>query len=302
MKARYAFIESNPSRFPIQRMCQVLDVARSGYYAWRRRPECARAREDRQLLTQIQQIFRQNRRVYGSPRIHQALRQQATCCGRKRVARLMRQAGLRAKQVKKFRATTQSKHAFTVAENRLDQQFQAEAANQVWASDITYIETGAGWLYLAVVIDLFSRRVVGWAMAEHLRASLTLSALEMAILQRRPEPGLLHHSDRGVQYACADYQKRLRAIRAEVSMSDKGNCYDNAPVESFFQTLKTELIYHRRYATRREAKSEIFEYIECFYNRQRLHSTLDYCSPADWEAASGFEDSQSPARYAFPQD
>lgn len=286
MKAHYAFVQAHQSEFPVVRMCQALGVARSGYYTWRQRPESPHAREDRQLLQQIRQIHETNHEVYGSPRIHNELQKTGIRCARKRVARLMREARLRSKQARRFRVTTQSKHRFPVAENLLNREFTVAGPNQAWVGDITYIETDEGWLYLAVLLDLFSRWVVGWAMDSHMRASLAHDALEQAVAWRKPAPGLTHHTDQGVQYACTSYQERLQELGFQVSMSRKGNCWDNAPAESFFKSLKTEQVYHQRYRTRAEAKSSIFAYLEGFYNRRRRHSTLGYESPAAFEATA----------------
>lgn len=236
------------------------------------------------LLRHIKVAFAESRARYGSPRIHQKLRQRGIRCGQKRVARLMREHGLRARRPRRFKATTDSKHGLPVAENVLDQQFEAKVADARWAADITYIWTSQGWLYLAVVMDLYSRRIVGWSMRETMERSLVLSALEMALKARKPTLGLLHHSDRGSQYASGAYQRMLERAGCTCSMSRRGNCWDNAPVESFFSTLKMELVHQRRYETRHRARAEIFEFIEVWYNRERLHSSLGYLSPADFEA------------------
>jgi transposase InsO family protein len=235
-------------------------------------------------LSAIRVIHRESRETYGSPRIWDALVKQGHRIGEHRVARLMRQDGIRAKTVKKWRTTTQSQHRFPVAANTLDRAFTVEEPNRVWAGDITYVWTLEGWLYLAVLLDLYSRRVVGWAMSQRVTVELTEQALTMALAKRAPTAGLLHHSDRGSQYAATSYQRVLDEYGLLPSMSRKGNCWDNACVESFFGTLKRELVYHRRYATREEARQDIFEYIEVFYNRQRRHSTLGYHSPAEYEA------------------
>jgi transposase InsO family protein len=267
-------------------MCKILDVSRSGFYAWLDRDECDRAREDRRLTALIADIFAESRGIYGVPRVHRTLRQRGQRCSRKRVARLMQRAGMRSKIKRRFRVkTTDSKHGHPIAPDRLGQDFGASAANQVWASDITYIPTDEGWLYLASTMDLFSRRVVGWSMSPTLHASLVVDALRMAIEQRRPSAGLIHHSDRGVQYASVEFRAVLDAHGLVASMSRKGNCYDNAAKESFFHTLKTELVNHEHYRTRDEARASLFEYIEAFYNRQRLHSALGYMSPDAFERA-----------------
>jgi transposase InsO family protein len=240
------------------------------------------------MLAAIRVIHRESRETSGSPRIWDALIKQGHRIGEHRVARLMRQDGIRAKTVKTWRATTQSQHQFPVAANMLDRQFTVEAPNRVWAGDLTYVWTAEGWLYLAVILDLYSRRVIGWAMGHRLTVELVERALTMALANRTPLAGLLHHSDRGSQYAATSYQQLLAAHGVTASMSRKGNCWDNACIESFFGTLKRELVYHRHYATRDDATRDIFEYIEVFYNRQRRHSTLGYHSPAEFEARTAF--------------
>jgi putative transposase len=281
---RYRAIQEHDRRYPIRLMCRTLAVSPAGYYAWRSRPESHRAVSARTLLSAIRVIHQESRATYGSPSIWDALLKQGHCVGEHRVARLMRQAGLRAKTVKKWHATTQSQHRFPVAANTLDRQFMVESPNRVWAGDLTYVWTTEGWLYLAVILDLYSRRVIGWAMGHRLTVDLAERALIMALANRRPRAGLLHHSDRGSQYAATSYQQLLATHGVTVSMSRKGNCWDNACIESFFGTLKRELVYHRHYATRDDATRDIFEYIEVFYNRQRRHSTLGYHSPAEYEA------------------
>jgi transposase InsO family protein len=281
---RYRAIRDNVGRFDIRLMCRALKVSAAGYYAWCGRPESERARRNRALLVEIRAIHAESRRTYGSPSIWDRLRQRGQGVGRHRVARLMRGAGIRAKTVKKWRATTDSNHKLPVAANTLERQFTVTAPNRVWAGDITYVWTAEGWLYLAVVLDLYSRAVIGWAMGPRLTADVAAQALTMALWRRKPARGLLHHSDRGVQYAARDYQRLLAGAGISCSMSRKGNCWDNACVESFFGTLKKELIHDRRYATREEAKQDVFEYIEVFYNRQRRHTTLGYRSPAEFEA------------------
>ncbi len=264
-------------------MCRVLAVSKSGYYAWRGRQESRRSRENRRLLVEIKTVHAESRKTYGSPRIHAELQARGRRCSQNRVARLMRLDAVCAKQKRRFKATTDSKHPLPVAENLLDRHFEPEAPNTVWASDITYIWTQEGWLYLAVVLDLCSRRIVGWSMQPRLERKLVLDALDMAVQARRPAKGLLHHSDRGSQYASGDYQAMLAHATMVCSMSRRGNCWDNAPVESFFSTLKRELVHHRRYRSRTEARAEIFEYIEVWYNRRRRHSSLGYLSPAEYE-------------------
>jgi transposase InsO family protein len=281
---RYRAIQDHAGRFRIRLMCRALKVSAAGFYAWRGRPESERGRRNRALLKEIRRFHDQSRRSYGSPRITRDLRAAGHRVSENRVACLMRTNGLRAKTVKKWRATTDSAHPLPVAANTLDRQFAVTAPNRVWAGDITYVWTREGWLYLAVVLDLYSRSVIGWAMGSRLTADLATQALTMAFWRRKPKPGLLHHSDRGVQYASHDYQARLAGAGVRCSMSRKGNCWDNACVESFFGTLKKELVHDRCYLTREEAKQDLFEYIEVFYNRQRRHSTLGYRSPAEFEA------------------
>ncbi len=264
-------------------MCRVLQVSTSGYYDWRQRPTPSN-QDDERLLVDIRAIHADSKKRYGSPRIHRKLRDRGIRCGQKRVARLMQEDGIRARRARRFKATTDSKHTLPVAENVLDRQFEVAVPNARWSADITYIWTRQGWLYLAVVMDLFSRRIVGWSMQETLARSLVIDALAMALTARRPGSGLVHHSDRGSQYASGDYQRLLEQAGCTCSMSRKGNCWDNAPVESFFSTLKMELVHDRRYRTQEEARSEIFEFIEIWYNRERLHSSLDYMSPVDYEA------------------
>jgi putative transposase len=281
---KYKFIAAHREEFEITVTCRVLAVSRSGYYAWLKRPTSARKMADQELTQQIKDIHQQSRQTYGSPRIQAELAEQGINCGHKRVARLMRDEKLFAKQKRKFRViTTDSAHSYPVALNLLDQDFSASRPNEKWTTDMTYIPTAQGWLYLAVVLDLYSRRIVGWAMSDSLERHLVIAALHMAITRRQPPPGLLHHSDRGSQYASDDYQALLTHHQIQGSMSRKGNCYDNAPTESFFGTLKTELVHHCHYQTQAEAKTDIFEYIEVFYNRFRRHSALHYQSPVNYE-------------------
>ena len=234
-------------------------------------------------MVKIKTIHRKSRRTYGSPRIHDELKAKGIECGENRVARLMRAHDIRAKQTRRFKATTNSKHDFPVAENLLDRQFSPERPDQAWAADITYIWTNEGWLYLAIVMDLFSRQIIGWSMGRRLHRKLVIDAFEMALGGRTVTKGLMHHSDRGSQYASGDYQKLFKERGIVCSMSRKGNCWDNAPVESFFSTLKRELVYHCRYRSRAEARADIFEYIAVWYNRQRRHSSLGYLSPVQYE-------------------
>jgi putative transposase len=280
---RYACIEKHQHAFEVRLMCRALDVSRSGFYAWQTNGPSQHERQDARLRTLIRVAYRTSKRRYGSPRVHAELKAQGERCSQKRVARLMRQEGLRAGAKRRFRTTTKSDPTHPVAENLLDRQFTVARPNEVWVSDITYVPTREGWLYLAVVIDLFSRSVVGWAMERTLEASLATAALEMALGRRGAVAGLLHHSDRGVQYTCGAYQSLLEANRARCSMSRKGNCWDNAVAESFFATLEKELIEVSDWHTRAEARRAIFNFIEVWYNRQRRHSSLDYRTPAEYE-------------------
>ena len=279
---RFRFIHEHIREFSVRVMCRVLEVSSSGYYAWRSRPESTRSREDRRLRTKIRTFHKRSRGTYGSARIHVDLREDGETCGRHRVSRLMREDGLAGKKARQFRTTTDSKHSDPVAENLLDQEFFVETPDTVWAGDITYLRTREGWIYLAVILDLCSRIVVGWSLSTVLERELTLQALEQAVAQRQPGRGLLHHSDRGSQYTCGDYRDRLDELGMTVSMSRKGNCYDNAVVESFFDSLKTELD-QEVFASREHARRALFDYIEVFYNRARRHSALGYVSPAAFE-------------------
>lgn len=281
---RFAFIHEQRASWPISLMCRLLGVSRSGYYSWRRRPVSMRKMADKALMVAIKSVHQASRGVYGSLRVFWRLRQLQWRCSRKRVARLMRQSGLRGKRKRRFRPrTTHSNHALPIAPNLLNQDFSATVPNQKWVSDISYIDTAEGWLYLAVIIDLHSRKVVGWAMHKRIDRFLVLAALDMAVRSRKPAPGLIFHSDRGSQYASADFQNTLVAHGMVASMSGKGNCYDNAPVESWFASLKVECVDGIRYKSRKEARSSLFDYIEIFYNRQRLHSSLGYLSPLAYE-------------------
>lgn len=282
---KFIFIREHAEEFPIRTMCRVLDVSRSGYYDWLKRPESQRSRDDRRLKVQIRTIYMKNKCRYGSPRVHRTLRRRVVC-GKNRVARLMREDGLRARSRRKFKATTDSNHRHPVAPNLLNRQFDVSKPDTVWLGDITYIPTSEGWLYLAVLMDLASRRIVGWSMSERIKVGLTLAALDSAVQHRRPKPGLLHHTDQGSQYASGDYQEALDGQGMKVSMSRRGNCWDNAPMESFFRSLKVELIFGRNFDTRASAREAIFEYIEVYYNQQRLHSSLGYLSPAEFEVAA----------------
>ena len=284
---KYACIVEHRREFPVALMCRVLGVSRSGFYAAQRRPASARDRADQRLRSAIRVIHCQSRRTYGSPRVHAELRAQGVRCSRKRVERLMRMERLHAKTRRRPRSTTNSNHQHTVASNLLQRRFavtEIAGVNRVWAGDITYVPTREGWLYLAVLLDVASRAVVGWAMQPTIDQSLTQAALHMAVGRRHPKPGVVHHSDRGVQYAALDYQALLAAHAMRPSMSRKGDCYDNAVVESFFATLEWEVIEQADWHTRAEARAAIFEYIEVWYNRQRRHSTLGYLSPLDYES------------------
>ena len=270
--------------FPVRALCQILEVSPSGYYAWLVRKPSSRQLQDRKLLTLISAVHHQSRQTYGSPRITRELNEQNHRCGRHRIARLMRQAGLHGLQRPRFRPrTTDSDHDLPVAPNHLKQRALPAEPNRVWVTDITYIATLQGWLYLAIVMDLYSRKIVGWATADHLKTSLVKEALSRALTSRRPAPGLLHHSDRGVQYASADYRTLLKSWQIVSSMSAKGYCYDNAVAESFFSTIKTEMLNRHQWSAGHEVNPALFDYIECFYNRKRRHSSLDYQSPAHFE-------------------
>lgn len=261
----------------------MLEVSRKAYYAWSKKPLTARQIRDKELLVYIKKIYLMSRKTYGSPRVHDSLKKLGITCSKKRVERLMKDNGLISIHKNKFVITTNSKHNLPVAHNVLNRRFNAERPNQVWVADITYIPTREGWLYLAAIVDIYSRKVVGWAMDERMTSDLVIKALNMAIYQRRPGKGLIHHSDRGCQYASYLYQNTLQKHGIICSMSRKGNCWDNAVMESFFHTLKTELVNHRRYQLRSQAKREIFEYIEVFYNRFRSHSSIGYVSPEFYE-------------------
>jgi putative transposase len=270
----------------ILKLCQELDVSPSGYYDWQSRCSCPglRALQDQALKREIQSIHTGSRKTYGSPRIVMELRKSGARHGRNRVARLMKQEGLCGRQKRRYRVqTTDSNHDQPIAPNRLAEAPKASAPNQIWVADITYIQTGENWLYVAAIMDLYSRKIVGWAMAERIDTALILKALFMALLHRQPPASLLFHSDRGVQYASADYRNALTQAGLVASMSRKGNCYDNAAMESFWSTLKLELVYRRDFQTCAHAQTEIFDYIEVFYNRQRSHSALNYLSPVDFE-------------------
>ena len=280
---RFQFIDGHRDAFAVVLMCEALTVAPSGYYAWRSRSPSRREMANRELKATIRKVLHDSDQTYGSPRIYQVMRKMGLLCSQNRVARLMRAEGLRAKQVRRFRSTTQRNHSHRVAANVLQRDFAVERPNQKWVADITYIPTLEGWLYLAAILDLFGRRVVGWAMAERMTTDLTLRALKMALQQRRPGPGLVHHSDQGSQYTDGRYQALLATHGIEASMNSAGTWYDNAPMESFFGTLKSERVHHVLYRDRDEATTDLFYYIEGWYNRWRLHSSLAYESPEVFE-------------------
>jgi putative transposase len=282
---RFAFIHERKEEFEVQRMCEVLNVSRSGYYAWRDRPASARQQRRVELTRQIHQVHQESRGTYGSPRITVDLQESGVKVCANTVAKYMRQERLFVQPRRSYvPQTTDSDHGHPIAPNLLEQDFAATAPNQKWVCDLTYIPTDEGWLYLSVVLDCFSRRVVGWSMTDHLRAQGVAQAMEMAIQRRKPGSDLLHHSDRGVQYACEEYRMLLAGHDITASMSRTGNCYDNAMAESFFGTFKCELVHRLRYHTRAQARSSVFEWIECWYNRRRRHSSLGHLSPEAFEA------------------
>jgi len=283
---KYACIDRRRDRYPVRLMCRLLKVSASGYYAWRIRPESSRTKSDRALVGEIKRAHQESKGVYGSPRIHAELVANGLRVGRHKVARLMRLARLRGCPKRRFRVTTQANPAHAVAKNLLKQNFTADAPNRRWVADITYIPTNQGWLYLAVVMDLYSRRIVGWSMSRWISRRLVLAALRMAIDAREPEGKLIHHSDRGSQYTSDDFRDELAKHDIKCSMSGSGNCYDNAAMESFFASLKRERINRVRYRTRDQARADIFDYIEVFYNRKRRHGYLGNISPDDFETQS----------------
>jgi putative transposase len=280
---KYAFIQSQLDIYAVTRLCEVLDVCRSAYYDWLDRPASQRQQDDERLVVKIKNSHQNSREAYGSRRIQDDLKDEGETVSKARVLRLMKQEGLASKHRKRFKATTNSRHDLPISANLLQRDFDVTQPDRAYVSDITYIWTSEGWLYLAVTIDLFSRLVVGWSISTRMFATLVTDALEMAIAKRNPVAGLIHHSDRGVQYASATFQKVLEEHECLGSMSRKGDCWDNAVAESFFKTLKAELIYHRHYLSRDEARLEIFEYIEVYYNRQRKHSSNGYLSPFKYE-------------------
>jgi putative transposase len=280
---RFAFVRAESAKHSVPVLCRMVRVSRSGYYAWKRRGPSRRALDDSRLGTLVVASHTASRGHYGSPRVLRDLRERGERTSRKRVARLMRERELVGDAPKRWRHPSSAPTDATCPPNALARDFKPTAPNRAWAADITYVRTWEGWLYLAIVLDLYSRRIVGWSIQSHVRAELVVDALTMAVGQRLPGPGLLSHSDRGCQYTSDDYQRALRDHGIACSMSGRGNCWDNAVVESFFATLKRELVYRRSWPTRREAAAAIHEYIEVFYNRRRRHSTLDYHSPAEYE-------------------
>jgi transposase InsO family protein len=281
---KYRFIEKHQDKYSVGRVCALLGVSRSGYYAWKNRKPSQREQINQALIDHIRRIHKMSRRAYGSPRVYAQLKKQGYTCNQKTVARLMRQDGLKGQRKYRKVITTNSNHKFPIASNLLNREFTADGPNQKWVADITYVPTEEGWLYVAGVLDLFSRKVVGWDMSSQIDATLVERALRMALYQRQPGKGLLHHSDRGVQYASHQIRDILAANQIQVSMSGRGNCYDNAVIESFWGTLKNEWVHNQKYRTRSQARTDIFGYIEGFYNTVRLHSTLGYLSPVEFEA------------------
>lgn len=283
----FSSINQHRHQWPVRLQCRVLGVSASGFYAWRNRKPGKRAVANQNLLHDIRRIHWDNHKLYGSPRIHAELRKEGQKIGRSRIEKLMRQNNLAAISKRRVRViTTDSKHNLPVAPNILDRNFGALAPNEKWVADITYIPTDEGWLYLATILDLYSRKIVGWAMRDHMRTELCLAALMMAVQRQRPSSGLIHHSDRGSQYASDDYRQALTDAGIVQSMSRKGNCWDNAPAESFFHTLKTERVYHRHYTTREAAKRDLFHYIEGYYNTRRIHSAINYLTPEQMEKSA----------------
>ena len=280
---RFQFIKDHRDEFPVVRMCKELEVSPSGYYAWRHRPPSAREMANQELVKKIEAVYNDSYETYGSPRVYRELKAQGVACSENRIARLMRLRGLRAKQVRRYKSTTKRNKKHHVAPNLLKRDFAADRPDHKWLTDITYIPTQEGWLYLAAILDLFPRRIVGWAMSERMTSDLTLAALKMAIGRRQPGEDLIHHSDQGSQYTDGTYQALLTKHGFQISMNGVGTWYDNAPMESFFGTLKSELVNHRVYRTRDEARTDLFFYIEAFYNRRRRHSSLDYLSPEAYE-------------------
>jgi putative transposase len=283
---RFVFIRKYENTWPIAVMCRVLKVSRSGYYIWKTRPESLQSKRRKRLLKMIQIVHVESRKTYGSPRVFRDLKALGQACSVNYVAHLMKKDGIAAKTRRKFKCTTDSKHKLPVAPNLLDRNFAVDKPNRVWLTDITYISTREGWLYLATVEDLYSRRIVGWSMSKRIDSRLVVDALQMAIDRRQPEPGMIVHSDRGSQFCSEHFGQLLTKYGCKPSMSRKGNCWDNAPMESFYRTLKVEHVYWEDFQTRVEAKASLIEYIESFYNRQRRHSTIGYVSPVDYELAA----------------
>ncbi len=277
---RYRFVAAERARYPVRLLCRVVGVAASGFYAWLQRKPNPREQQDRSLADRIAAVFAASRGTYGSPRVRADLRAEGVRVSRKRVARLMREGGLAVAVRRRFPRTTDSNHGRPVAPNLLEQKFAAEQPDTVWLADISYIPTGEGWLYLAAVKDLATREIVGWSMSDSLEAGSACEALRMAIQRRQPPAGLIHHSDRGVQYACGEYQKLLARHGLRCSMSRRGNCYDNAPMESFFGSLKNELVHRTTFPTKAAARQALFDYVEIFYNRRRRHSGVGFLTPA----------------------
>jgi len=280
---KFAFIQAEKARWPIEVQCEVFGVSRSGYYAWTRRPASPRTLEDAALVVEIKAAHKAGRGAYGSPRVHRELRAKGRCIGKKRVERLMREGGIVARKKRRFRRTTDSNHAHPIAPNVLARKFSVALPNAAWVTDVTYVWTHEGWLYLAAILDLFSRRVVGWAASANNDRALALGALDRAVATRAPNAGLVHHSDRGSVYASSDYGDALTKLGAVKSMSRKGDCWDNAVAESFFATIKGEMIDHEEYPTRGAAVASIADYIDNFYNPYRRHSALNYVSPIEFE-------------------
>ncbi len=281
---KFGFIETHRLEFAVKKMCQTLEVSTSGYYAWRRAENSKQKVDNQALLIKIKVAYKRSKKRYGSPRITRELREEGILCNEKRVARLMREAGIKAATQRKFKVTTNSKHDLPIAPNLVNQQFYAAGPNQLWLSDITYIHTKEGWLYLSAILDVFSRQIIGWHLSKRMTKELVISALQKALFTRKPAPGLVFHSDRGSQYASHEIRKMLENHQIKQSMSKKGDCYDNAMMESFFKTLKTELVYlEDPFKTRSEAKHSLFYFIEFFYNRIRKHSAIGYLSPIQFE-------------------
>ncbi len=282
---KYAWLDTQRDAYALQALCEALGVSPSGFDAWKRGGGRQKRLSDTQLLTLIRAVHAQTKGAYGSPRVYRELKERGIPVSRERVARLMRKNDIRARHKRRYKATTDSRHDLPIAANVLDRNFEPARPDQTWTADITYIPTNEGWLYLAVVMDLYTRMIIGWSMETRMTRELVINALRMAYFRRKPQPGVMHHSDRGSQYCSDDYQKLLREYGMLVSMSRKGNCWDNAPMESFFNSLKNERVHTQRYGTRDQARQDLFEYIETFYNRSRRHSALGYVSPAQHYAA-----------------